>query len=145
MATPIDSGDKLHYIFNALAEDLANVSDEELIAEARAAGRDPARSAGELRDLLLGTVKHIKDERWRAAERAYLASVERLTAPRFGLPKTSAEQRLLLESALVRRPDVREMTIQHRDFTELSDEDVASLLRQLQHLGVLDDVGGNEE
>jgi len=145
MANPVDPGDKLHRVLNALAEDLANVSDIELVAEARAAGRDPARSAGELRDLLLGTVKDFKDKRRRAVERAHQASVERLNAARFALPETPAEQRALLAVALERRPDVREMTVQHRDFTELSDDDVASLLKQLQHLGVLDDTGGTEK
>ena len=31
------------------------------------------------------------------------------------------------------------MTLQHRNFESLSDEDVESMLKQLQHLSVLDD------
>ncbi len=37
------------------------------------------------------------------------------------------------------------ITMQHRNFQTLSDEDVESVLRQLQHLGVLDVADDNDE
>lgn len=139
MAEPVDPGDKLRQLLNALADDVANLSDEEILADAHGEGRDVAREAEELRGLLLDTVRNFKVERRRKAERTYREDVERLNAAAVSLPASSEARRQMLKLALQRRPDIREITLQHRDFTELSEADVEGLLRQLHHLGVLDD------
>ncbi len=55
MAEPADPGHRLHALLNALADDLATMSDGEVLAEAMAEGRDVARDAEDLRRLMLET------------------------------------------------------------------------------------------
>jgi hypothetical protein len=61
-------------------------------------------------------------------------------ARKYDLPETAAERMQLLNVILRERPDFQPivMTAQHRNFTELTDEDVTSFLRQLKDLGLLD-------
>jgi hypothetical protein len=56
------------------------------------------------------------------------------------LPESAEERRHLLQGVLRERPQFQEivMTAQHREFGELTDEDVTSFLRQLRILGLLD-------
>jgi hypothetical protein len=56
------------------------------------------------------------------------------------LPESATERRQLLRGVLRERPEFQEivMTAQHREFSELTDDDVASFLRQLKILGLLD-------
>lgn len=48
---------ELDNLLDALAESVLNASDEELLEEVRAEGRDPLRVAAQMEDLLLGAVK----------------------------------------------------------------------------------------
>jgi hypothetical protein len=56
------------------------------------------------------------------------------------LPDTAEERRALLGGLLARHPRMEAalVTVQHREFKELTDADVESCLAQLAELGVLD-------
>lgn len=135
--TPPDS---LERFYAALAEDESSAVDD-LLPVARA---DVTDFAERLRALMLGSVKRVKLERRAKAEQEHRESLEKLHAAKLLLPSTAAQRRVLLERTLQRRPDVREITLQHREFKELSDDDIERLLRKLHHLGALDDDNGDQ-
>jgi hypothetical protein len=51
---------ELRAIMDALAESVAEASDEDILAEAREAGEDPARAAARIRAVLRRVVKDTK-------------------------------------------------------------------------------------
>ena len=57
----------------------------------------------------------------------------------FQLPTSSGERRQLLEAVIARHQQAdRMLTAQHRDFKEMTDDDVESWLQQFGALGLLD-------
>ena len=141
MNTPKDPGRRLHALLDALAEHASSATDDELLEDAAAEGTDTKAEAGQVRNVLLEGLKRAKRQRLehaRAERERVLAALE--SAPVM-IPSDSAGRRALLGRLVQRKPQVREavLTVQHRDFESLSDDDVESLLKQLQHLGVLDD------
>ena len=92
---------------------------------------------------MLDTIRRVKLERRARAEQAHRTSVEGLQQSKALLPPTPEQRRRLLDRSLRKRPDVREMTLQHREFRELSDDDVERLLTKMHHLGALADGDGD--
>lgn len=132
------SADSLEHLYMALAESESSALDDEPEAG------DHER-AERLRGQMLNAIKRVKLERRAGAEQAHRTSVERLQRSKVLLPPTPEQRRRLLDRSLRNRPDVREMTLQHREFRELSDDDVERLLTKMHHLGALadgDDDGG---
>ena len=130
------SADSLEHLYMALAESESSASDEEL---------EPGEHerAEQLRGQMLDAIRHVKLERRARAEQAHRASVEGLQQSKALLPPTPEQRRRLLNRSLRNRPDVREMTLQHREFRELSDDDVERLLTKMHHLGALADGDGD--
>jgi hypothetical protein len=126
---------------NALADRAANARDKEIVDDATAEGVDIKSEAADVRGVLLTGLQRAKRARLgraRAEREKIVASLKISTAT---LPATPAERRALLGRVIQRKPQMREaiMTIQHRNFESLSDDDVEGVLKQLEHLGALDE------
>lgn len=137
MATPKDDGERLAALSDAIAESVADASDEVLLQEAKEAGRDPAKVQAHVQQLLRGSVLAFKKQRLVQADAEHKKATAAISARPVSLPKDAATRRLLLNSVFARQPQLQQ-TLQFRELGELTDEDVESMLLKLSHLGVLD-------
>ena len=135
---PQNYEEELRAIMNALAESVAEASDEEILEETRTQGRDTTEAAGRVRNVLLNAAKAYRQRRLREAQQQYESHISAMGAKTYSLPTSAIERRRLLDLALSRQPAVRSaLTAQYREFTSFTDHDVESCLMQLQELGLL--------
>jgi hypothetical protein len=140
MSPPSESKDRLAVLFGSLAEQVEEMTDEQILDEAVSAGVDVKAEADRIRGVLLGAVVTAKKARLTEAMAEHRRNVSALTHRSARIPTAPSERRALLMSSLERRPQVKDgITLQHRDFASFSDADVEILLKQLDVLGLLDD------
>ena len=130
---------KLRALFEALADSVDALTDDELLAECREEGRSPEDVASDTRAVMRDAVKGFKQRSLVAAREKHRESAARIASTTFRLPESPAERRALLSAVIAQHQQAgRLVTAQHRDFSEMTDEDVESWLQQLGHLGLLD-------
>ena len=127
-------------IMNRLADSVLDLSDEQLIAEAKAEGIDVRGEAERVRNVLRRASKSYRMSKLIAAQRNYESQLAQMQTRHYDLPTSARKRRELLAAVLSAHPDVQPalLTAQYRDFKELSDVDVESFLKQLKELGILD-------
>ena len=132
--------EQLSAIMNRLADSVLEMSDEQTLAEEREQGNDPIKEAESVRYVLRQASKKHRMQKLEEAERTYKEQVTRLKTSQYELPDSSAKRRELLAAVFAARPDVQSvmLTAQHRNFDQLTENDIESVLRQLADLGVLD-------
>jgi hypothetical protein len=132
--------EQLSAIMNRLADSMLDLSDEQVLAEAREAGIDPLKESERIRDMLRRSSKEHRMQKLREAKRTYEDQVAKLKHTRLELPQSPVDRRNLLAAVFAAKPDIQSLilTAQHRNFDQLTDSDVESSLKQLAHLGVLD-------
>ncbi len=128
-------------LMNGMAEAVLSQSDEELLAETVSEGEDPSLAAASVRDILRTASKTYRQRHLRAAAVEYQKRSASLKRGWIDLPEAAGDRRTLLASVFARNPQMQSafLTVQHREFKELSDADVESCLLQLRELGVLVD------
>lgn len=133
---------ELQAIMYALAESVAEASDEDILTETQEEGENPEVAAERVRNVLLGAVKDFRQRRLVEAQRQYELHIATMEKKNYILPTSTGERRKLLDLVLSRQPVMRSalLTSQYRDFKDLTDDDVGSYLRQLQELGAFDDI-----
>jgi len=146
---PRDYEAELRAIMDALADSVAEASDETILAEAREAGEDPGTVAARVRSLLTRAVTDHEQRPLRDAQKTYEERVEAIRSRPYVLPKTAEGRRELFRLVVQRKPKIGSalLTAQNREFRELTDEDITTSLEQLGALGVLDEFpepSGNE-
>jgi hypothetical protein len=131
---------KQQALYGAIADSIMEMSDEEILAEARESGEDPAGIAERVRKLLLGTDREYRRQNFREAADQYRRSVAAIRSCKADLPDEADDRRAMLAALFAREPEMGSalLTAQHRQFKNLSDLDVTSLLVQLKALGALD-------
>ena len=136
---------KMHALFEALADNVDALSDEEVLADCREDGRSPADVATRARSTLQNAVKAFKQRPLLAARRERERFIERMRAARHRLPADPQLRRDLL-AAMMAQPQAQGMLTAHgRDFTALTDEDVEEAILELMHLGVVPSGDKSEE
>jgi len=138
---------ELRVIMDALSEHVAEASDDEVITEMREAGEDPATVAERVRDILSRAVTAFEQQRLREAENAYERRVRAIRERRYQVPETPERRRELLTLVMTRKPQLGAalVTLQNREFKNLTDADIQSCLQQLGAIGVLDEFEGSGE
>lgn len=138
---PKDSGKRMQALVEALADDAASASAKTLIEDAVANGVDIKAEGSRIRNVLLAGLQRARRDRYRHAGLEHQQALRTLEQRATTLPKSPAMQRQILNRFLEKKPQMREqvVTLQAREFESFSDADVESALRQLQHLGLLDD------
>ena len=128
---------RLNRLSDSIAEDILNMSDEEILVEFMEDGGDPKRNASEMRALFEKTLLLV-NKRNMATAKAGAADSRRsnLFRPAIDLDITSARE--LLHSVIERNKDVSRMTLAARNENDLSDADVRSMLENFAELGLLD-------
>ena len=130
---------ELAAVMNALAESVADASDDEILGELKAQGENAKTIAKETRELLLKTVVSYKQKRLLEALKQYETHVAVIQARSYDLPSSAAERRQLLSLVISHHAEMQSaMTMQHRQFSNLSDADVESCLKQCKELGLID-------
>ena len=132
-----DNSDRksLDRLAKALAEDILEMSDEEILAEFGEQGGDAAQYAAKMRTRFRQTVLTAKKARLENA--AGGAAASRRTADRRRRPVDSGAARRRLASALA-RDSSSPMTLAARKEKDLSDADVQGTLEDLEELGAID-------
>lgn len=125
-------------LMNALADSVLRESAEELANDLHAEGIEPNEYAERLRQAMLDSIKAHRQQALINARRSYRDSVASYEQHKVHLPTTPAKRRAVFDQVLKRDPGLRQLTMQNRDFTELTDEDIESYLQQLHELGVID-------
>lgn len=138
--------DQLRALRKGLADSVLSASDDELIEEVRDEGLDPDAVAEETRALLLKTIKDFKQRALVTAREQHRQKAARLAAERYQLPASPEDRRQLLDAVIAQHQQMGRMLIaQHRDFKELTDDDVESWLQQFGALGLLDANPGTDK
>jgi hypothetical protein len=128
---------KLKRLFDAIADSVEEMTDEEILAEARDMG-DPKAQVARVADIVETSVRAHSERRRLEARRQYEAAIDAMSRRRYTLPPTAGERRTLLLAAVTGNPGIRSaVTLQHRELKTLSDEDVAGYLKKLIELGFL--------
>ena len=136
---------KMSALFEALADDVDALSDEEVLAECLEDGYSPADVATRTRSVLQNAVKAFKQRPLLEARRERERSIERMKAARRQLPADPQLRRDLL-AAMMAQPQAQGLLTAHgREFTELTDEDVKEAILELMHLGVVPSSEKSEE
>jgi hypothetical protein len=139
--------EQLSAIMNRLADSVLDLSDDQMLAEAREAGIDPLKETERIRDMLRRSSKKYRMHKLGEASRIYEEQVAKLKHARSELPQSPMERRDLLAAVFAAKPDIQALmlTAQHRNFDQFTDSDVESSLKQLAHLGVLDSFNSKDK
>jgi protoporphyrinogen oxidase len=123
-----------------LADSIADAPTSEVLEEAEQSHINLLDEADEVRGILRAAGRQYLQRKLRESRQAYETAVTALHAKQYDLPTTATERMELLKVTLRERPDFQQivMTAQHRNFADLTDEDVTSFLKQLKDLGLLD-------
>jgi hypothetical protein len=125
-------------IFDSLCEDIRTAPGEELLQSAHEAGRDPASTNVRLKSLLRSTFKAYQQKFLMEARQGYERELANISEGFFDLPKTAQGRRSWFVAALAQAPQLLPaFTLQNRELTDLSDEDIESHLKKLAQLGIL--------
>lgn len=134
-----DDDKELAAVWDALAETVAESSDQEILAQAREEGSDVRATANDVRIILKRAVMAHQQAKLREAEESYKKRIVEIYQTQQTLPETPEDRRGLLSAIFTKLPEMGSaiLTAQHRDFGSLTDADITSCLKQLAYLGVL--------
>jgi hypothetical protein len=123
-----------------LADSIEEAPAPAILEDAEKSGVSLLDEAEEVRRVLRSAGRSYLQRKLRESRSAYETAVAGLQKEMCDLPESAQERRELLHGVLRERPQFQGivMTAQHREFSELSDDDVTSFLRQLKILGLLD-------
>lgn len=130
---------QLQAFLNALEESVWRTSDQAILEECLEEGTDPKLVARRVRNVLKDAVKRHKQNKLLEAQQRYRSALAALQHCEQSVPTSSHILRDLLLSFFAIRPEFRTqiLTAQCRDFRDLTDADILSLVKQLAILGAL--------
>src|SRR3982750_4104935 len=131
---------ELFNVMSALAETEWEMTNEEVIEDARERGEDIDKEAEQVKDIFRRALKEHRLAPLREAQQKYKDRVASMFKEEISLPQSAEERRDILDAFFASRPEIGSalLTAQHREFSELTDSDVENLLRQLKELGAMD-------
>jgi hypothetical protein len=130
--------ERLRRILDNLGEHIRNAPGDELLEIARAEGRDPAETNARIKGILLSVFKSHQQKGLIDARQGHQQELARIAEGHFNLPKTAEARREWFRAVLVQVPQLEPaFTMQNRELSELSDEDIETHLKKLANLGVL--------
>ena len=124
-------------ILDGVAEYIESAPADEVLEDARLEDRDPGQIAAHVRGVLKEAVRAYQQQELTRAREGYEREVATLNQQEIELPDDPATRRLWLAAICQQQPT---LTLQNRDFNELTDEDVETHLRKVVMLGFLKDV-----
>lgn len=140
MKKPKNDSERLQAVIDAVEESILNASDEELAEDIRLEGCEPEAAAANVQRLIAGQIKAQRQKKLQAAKAGYAARKQHKKSSRLSRLTNPAERRALLQQVLS-RPEAApyRLTMANRDGREVTDDDVAGLLEDMEALGLLPD------
>lgn len=136
----------LRTFYEEMGESILQADDAELEEEYAHGGASIDGDAVRMQQLLAKTFKSFQQRALVAAKQKHQERTARISAQQFRLPANPQERRALLDAVIAQHQQAGKMLIaQHREFTELTDDDVESWLQQFGVLGLLDEKAGSQE
>jgi len=137
--------EELRSILNSLADSLEHASDEAVMSELHESGEDPELRAKSVRTAFETAFKRFKQKKLKEAQLKYKSSVLKIRELEQIVPQTIADLRVSLAAFFNTQPHWKTqlLTAQCREFKDLTDTDIRSLVKQLKILGAWKDVSGN--
>jgi len=135
---PGDQVVNLEIMFDSIAESFIDISDEGIFSAIKEEGRDVTVASARVRDLFAKADKKFRQKSLEEARALHKQHVSSLHSRPLVIQGSAADKRKWLEFALLQKPEMgRALTLQHREFSSVTDEEVDSYLRQLIELGVI--------
>lgn len=119
-----------------MAEDIFSASAEEILAEAREDGIDPAAKASELRNSALAKIRQAKRERLASDRHGYEGAKRTPSQPRARPPVEEIARRI---QGLIRSGASNGLSLAFRKGQKLSDSDWEGLWDDMVEKGLIDD------
>jgi len=130
--------EKLERILDYLGDHIRGAPGDELIETAQEENRDPGAGNTRLKSFLLTVFKTHQQKKLSEAREGYKRELCSISEGNVKLPKTPEERRALFITALANARQLQPaFTLQHRDLSEFSDEDIEANLKKLAQLGLL--------
>jgi hypothetical protein len=126
-----------------LVDDIWATPDEDLFAEFQEDKGDPSRNAAEMRALFEASRILVNKHRLAAAKAAVASANTRQRAPSKAVFDIAGARQRLRD--LIESPLARELTLAARKESELTDNDIISMLEILDELGVLSKDGDSKK
>jgi hypothetical protein len=132
--------ERFEKILDFLGDHIRSAPGDELIEAAREEGRDPGEENTRLKGLLLRKFKSHQQRKLAEAREGYDRELASISGGECILPDTVEERRALFIATLAHASQLQSaFTMQHRDFSEFSDEDIVANLKKFHQLGLLPD------
>lgn len=132
--------EKLENLLDAIEEQFLHASDAELKDDIVAAGEDPDRIANDVQSLIADQLKAHRQSRLLAAKEGFRKAQEKSKTQRRFFERQPQKARALLEKLIAIHSDIPEgLTMAFREGKEISDDDVQSILEDLEELGFVGD------
>lgn len=130
-----DVEEAYHNFMLSLADEVMELSDEELLATA-----EPIPEGVSVKEILLEVARQHPDWKLYELKKAREAELAKLAAARERIPQTAEARCSLFERILALGQDFGALmpAVQYREYRSLPDEDVTSCLEKLIALGALD-------
>jgi hypothetical protein len=129
---------RLARILNNVGEHIRNAPGDELLGIAHEELRDPTEVNARIKSLLRSASKAYHQKVLAEARQGYERELATISEGNFELPKTAEGRRNWFLAALAHAPQLEPaFTLQNRELSELSDDDIECHLRKLAQLGVL--------
>ena len=138
-----DIKQQLNNVAEEIERSILSMSDDEINSEISVTGEDPVTSANEVRELIYTSIIRQKKEMFSTAEQNYKNRSKLLSD--FEVEVSDVDQRSLLLNILAQNSGLQErLTVQFRDLSELSDDEISSILRDIKKLNLLKEHKDNE-
>lgn len=135
---PRSHTERLARILDTLGDHIRNAPGDELLDTAREEGRDPTEGYARIKDILLRTFKTYQQKSLAEARQGYQRELASISEGHFNLPRTAKGRRNWFLAVLAQAPQLQPaFTLQNRELSDLSDEDIEAHLKKLAQLGVL--------
>jgi hypothetical protein len=130
--------ENLDKILDFLGDHIRSAPEDELVEAAREEGRDPGEENTRLKGLLLKKLKSHQQKKLAEAREGYERELASMSEGDCKLPDTPEERRALFMATLAQVSQLQSaFTMQHRDLSEFSDEDIVANLKKFHQLGLL--------
>ncbi len=130
--------ERLEKILDFLGDHIRSAPGDDLIEAARDEGFDPGEENTRLKGLLLKKLKSHQQRKLAKAREGYERELVSISEGDCNLPNTPEERRALFIATLAHASQLQSaFTMQHRDLSEFSDEDIVANLKKFHQLGLL--------
>jgi hypothetical protein len=132
----------LWQLSESAADAIENMTDQELLVESQMEGGDvPERTTEDVLNIFRSVEKKQKQKEFIAAKKLYALRQQEIRWRRVVLPESRQEKRKLFDFAMTKMPELgMAFTAQYRDLRDLTEDDIDSFLKQMEQLGVLEEI-----